>query len=762
MFTGNSQRGASTKLALQYGIALLATGAALGLRVALDPLVGGRVPFFTFIIATVFVAWVCDSGPTLFTILAGGALGIYTFVAPRFGFKVETTPDWANLLAFLAVTMSILLVSRRYKSTLKDLRQTLRDKDTAEQMLRDQEQRLRLSQEAAAAGSFDWDVRADTLRWTPELELVYGMTAGSFAGRLSDWQALVHPEDRALLLRHLHNSVAGQRGIHHEFRIVRPNGEVRWMGMHARVVLDGAGRAERMIGIQLDITERKNAEEQLRKSEERLRLANLAAGVATWDWDLMLDRVYWSPEYFRVLGLAPDTPMIVAEWRKQIHPDDQPMVGDAVRQAIKSAEKEFRLECRVVPREGFVRWIHTRATIFRNPEGRAVRIVGVSVDISDRKDVEERLRESGQRLQSALLAGQLAGWDWDLGNNVVRWFSEVPALHGMTTAADSGFWDRNIHPDDRERLQSAIEVAVREEHSFECEFRLVRPDGAVHWLASRGDVVRDDHGQPVRALGVSYDITERRRAEEALRVAEKFATAGRMAAALSHEINNPLEAVTNIMYLLRTDGELTSRLRELVSTADRELARVAHIVRQSLSFYREDTRPTPVTLHSVIEEVLALYERRIRQAGVTVDARYDFRGEIPVIAGELRQVISNLVINALDVLPNGGRLRLRVGAASDWRNGGERRARITIADNGPGIPAELKQHLCQPFFTTKGEKGTGLGLWVTAGILNKYGGSLRVRSSTREGASGAVFCAYLPCEPKMSATAAAGATERVA
>lgn len=743
---------------LQYGIALLALGAALGTRLGLTPLIGATgAPYFTFIIAVVFVAWICDSGPTTFSIIGGAFLAVYYFVSPHHSLLIATRGEWGNLGAYLVLGLSVLAANRGYKLSLRSLEKTLREKDLVEQMLRDESQRLRVAQQAAAAGAFEWDLATNHLRWSPELELIYGMTSGNFSGRVSDWEAFVHPDDRDQATRYITRAIGNGQGIHHEFRIVRLNGEVRWIGAHGRTVFDAAGRPEKIIGIHIDITERKHAEEQLRKSEERLRLANLAAGVATWDWDILMDRVYWSPEYFQVLGLDPTTPMLVSEWERQIHPDDRAAVGHAVRQAIKGGESEIRIECRVVGREGQVRWVHTRASVFRDNEGKAVRMLGVSVDFSDRKAVEVKLREYSQRLRSALLAGNLAGWDWDLSENELRWLSEIPALEGLAHETDREFWDRYVHPEDQNRLWEAIQTAVRDEHPFDCEFRLVRPEGGVHWLASRGDIVRDADGKPTRAVGVTFDVTERRKGEEALRVAEKFATAGRMAAALSHEINNPLEAVTNIMYLMRTDAELTSRLRELAATADRELSRVAHIVRQSLSFYREDTRPTAVALHHVADEVLALYERKIQLAGVKVETRYDFRGELPAVAGEVRQVISNLLINALDAVSEKGRIALRVAAGPNW-NGKGMRVRITVADDGPGIPVELRRKIFQPFVTTKGEKGTGLGLWVSSGILHKYGGTLRVHSSTRAGKSGTCFIAYFPYQTAV----AAGANERVA
>ncbi len=215
-------------------------------------------------------------------------------------------------------------------------------------------------------------------------------------------------------------------------------------------------------------------------------------------------------------------------------------------------------------------------------------------------------------------------------------------------------------------------------------------------------------------------------AQEALRKSEKLAVAGRLAASIAHEINNPLESVTNLLFLMRTadPANYAAHLKQ----AEQELARVTEITKQTLHFYREPARPGPVSVVTVLESVLTLYHPRIASAGVHVQR--EFQTAIPILAapGELRQVFSNLIINAVDAMRHGGRLVIRTRSASDPGNPATRGVRVSIADNGMGISKEILHRIFEPFVTTKGETGTGLGLWVTAEIIHKLSGRIRVKS----------------------------------
>jgi signal transduction histidine kinase len=245
----------------------------------------------------------------------------------------------------------------------------------------------------------------------------------------------------------------------------------------------------------------------------------------------------------------------------------------------------------------------------------------------------------------------------------------------------------------------------------------------------------------LRARRRQYQIREQMlqyaRAQEALLRSEKLAVTGRLAASIAHEINNPLEAITNLLYLMRGSTKEPER-SELLAEAEQELARVTEIAKQTLRFYRETAQPAPTDVTEVVESVLKLYGSRLRAAKVTVET--EPLSESPVVLstpGELRQVVANLVGNAVDAMRSGGRLRIRTSLQRE-------RIRLTIADTGAGIPAEVLPTIFEPFVTTKGETGTGLGLWVTAEIMKKNGWSIRVRSCRGARCSGTVFSIVMP------------------
>jgi len=246
-------------------------------------------------------------------------------------------------------------------------------------------------------------------------------------------------------------------------------------------------------------------------------------------------------------------------------------------------------------------------------------------------------------------------------------------------------------------------------------------------------------------LMYARDITDKRKTEEALRKSEQLAAAGRLAASIAHEINNPLEAVTNLLYLVNMDGNVTGNSRNLLEAADKELRRLSHIASRSLKFYRQPTAPVLSSLEELIESVLFFYETEINMRQITLERRYRAAPNVLYHPGEFRQVITNLIGNAMDALRRQGRLVVGVRPSTDAA--GRQGVAVTVADNGSGMEREILDRLFQPFATTKGEDGTGLGLWVSKGILDNHHTQIAVRSKR---GCGTVFRLFMPIEPTAS------------
>ncbi len=226
---------------------------------------------------------------------------------------------------------------------------------------------------------------------------------------------------------------------------------------------------------------------------------------------------------------------------------------------------------------------------------------------------------------------------------------------------------------------------------------------------------------------------------------EKLAAVGRLAASIAHEINNPLEAVTNLLYLSRSSEDM-DEVQEYLAIADRELKRAALITNQTLRFHRQSTKPALTDCHELVVEALSIFHGRVLNCRITVDARKRTDTRVKCFSGEIRQVINNLVGNAIDAMETtGGRLVVRSRNGMEWRSG-RRGVVMTIADTGPGMSRQVQKKIFEAFYTTKEIRGTGLGLWVSREIIDRHKGALRVRSSQLEGRTGTVFTFFLPRE----------------
>lgn len=274
---------------------------------------------------------------------------------------------------------------------------------------------------------------------------------------------------------------------------------------------------------------------------------------------------------------------------------------------------------------------------------------------------------------------------------------------------------------------------------------LVAKDGTEICIDDSGAPICDSSGKMIGIVLVFRDITERRMSEGALMRAEKLAAAGRLAASVAHEVNNPLEGLTNLVYIARRSDEL-DEIRHLLSQAESELGRIAHITRQSLGFYRETAIAAHFKPATVVHEVSDFYTARAATLGVALVVNTTTEREVLGTAGELRQVLSNLLANGLDACSRGDTIRLEANSATDPRDSTRQGVRITIADTGQGIPPEHLDSVFEPFFTTKKDTGTGLGLWVSRELVEKHGGSLRVRSRTVTPGCGTVFSIFLPLQ----------------
>jgi two-component system CheB/CheR fusion protein len=393
------------------------------------------------------------------------------------------------------------------------------------------------------------------------------------------------------------------------------------------------------------------------------------------------------------------------------------------------------------------RWYSLHILPYRTEDDKIDGTVLVLQDIDVVRSANEQLRKSSEFFRGIIntVREPLLVLDSDL--RVIA--ANEPYLStfkvSLAETVDKFFYRVSNEQWNMPRLRMLLEQVLPQQQvvmNFEVDHTFERI-GHKTMLVNARTLVQSDKQQPMILLAIQ-DVTERKLAEIALIRSEKLAAAGHLASSLAHEINNPLQAVTNLMTLLEGSAGLDEENRRYATLAKHELGRVIHLVRQSLGFCRETVSPTTVNLQEVLESVIDLYKPKLDEKQVALTKEYLADAGIKSYPGEIRQVFSTLLHNAMDACNKGCRITLRARIACDWKRPEVRGVRITLADSGGGIPEDKKAHIFEPFFTTKGERGTGLGLWVTNGVVQRLRGSIHMRSRSEPGKSGTCFSIFLP------------------
>ena len=388
---------------------------------------------------------------------------------------------------------------------------------------------------------------------------------------------------------------------------------------------------------------------------------------------------------------------------------------------------------------------HPKATTFDEP---LWQLAGVVEPPEEARTAREAAFERKADETLALLAAIVESSDDailsnDLDGIITSWNKGAQQIFGYTPAEIIGHSLATIASENcQDDWAHCLEKIRRGERVDHYETLRRHKDGSDIVVSLTVSPIRDSSGTVIGASKVARDITGTRRAEQALRNADKLALAGRMAASIAHEINNPLEAITNLLFLLDHEA-LPEQARRYLILAQHELSRVSHIASQTLGFFRGAPGTAATPLVDIIDSAISLHIGRLATCNVVVEKDYQFSPSLFCNQGELRQVLVNLVANALDAMPNGGRLIARVRTAVDPATNASG-VRVVIADTGTGMSLRTQRSIFEPFYTTKGATGTGLGLWVSSQIIARHKGRIRVRSSESPDSHGTVFSIFLP------------------
>jgi PAS domain S-box-containing protein len=484
---------------------------------------------------------------------------------------------------------------------------------------------------------------------------------------------------------------------------------------------------------------------RLRESEARLQLATEVAKLGVFVWDTEEDRGSWENDLvYEIFGRRREEGPVngAAFLRDFLHPDSRDAFLQAVERTLRNGEPlHFEgLMCRA---DRSLRCIELNGHLQPETNGIKGRILGTIRDVTELRKSEEVLRENAKHLGE--LAAIVASSDdvivsKDLNGIITSWNDAATRVFGYTADEMVGTSILRLIPEhlysDEKIIIENIRAGRRVEH-----FETVRmaKDGRLIEVSLTVSPVKDAQGRVIGASKILRDISGRKRLEQSLLQAEKIAATGRMAATIAHEINNPLEAVTNLLYLLRpkiVDEEGINYL----ATAENELGRVSHIAKQTLGYYREHAAARLTSLGQIAEQAISVYEPRCTATGITIERSLSPSRKVVLRRGEMIQVVSNLILNAVYAMPDGGTLSLSVSDSTDPAEG----VVLTIADNGVGIPQHILPKVFGAFFTTRATVGTGIGLFVAKQFVEGHGGQIEIVSQTDPEKHGTSVRVFLP------------------
>ncbi|HYM26106.1 MAG TPA: PAS domain S-box protein, partial [Vicinamibacterales bacterium] len=588
--------------------------------------------------------------------------------------------------------------------------------------------------------------------WNGGAERLYGYSAEEAIGKpVSITYPTGHSAEFAETLRCL---FAGDPVVRRETVRRRKDGTEVAVAKTMSPIRDASGRLIGKSVIARDITDRQRAERTVRESQERFRLIAETVTQVFWIADAPIGSItYVSPAYERIWGrscgsLYADPQSFV----EAIQADDR--VQALATLTAQQRGESFDHEYRIVRPDGQVRWIWDRGFPVPMPDGGGVvQYVGVAEDITDRKSAEQSLRDAEERMRFALDASGVGVWEANLRTGVAYWSETCERMHGIAPGSFGrtmeAFLSR-IHPEDRERIGALIGRAIAERRDAELEYHTQLPDGTMRLISSVGRFRYDENGSPVRGAGVALDITERRSLEDQLRQAQKMEAIGQLAGGIAHDFNNLLTAILGFSEFLAESFPEDDARRQDVDEVRHAAERAATLTKQLLAFGRKQILDVRIMhVGDVVAELTPMLRRLVSEA-IDLRTTTGDRGLVKADPGQLQQVLMNLVVNARDAMPDGGRLTietcdLMIDDAFVRRHPGAPRGphvALHVRDTGSGMDAVTLKRIFEPFFTTKPKgQGTGLGLATVYGIVKQSGGAIWVESEPGRGTS---FTVCLP------------------
>ncbi|MBD2427265.1 PAS domain-containing protein [Phormidium sp. FACHB-1136] len=648
----------------------------------------------------------------------------------------------------------------------------------AEAAVKDLSERLALALQAGSIGTWDWDC-VNEAHWDDQMYALYGTQNRREQAGYPTWRDSLHPDDRDRVEALLQAALRGEADYNTEFRILRPNGEIRWIQSIAQVQTDDHGNPKRMVGIHQDITERKRAESELKEQTSRLRLALHAGSYGIWEWDLVNDPI-WDERIYEDYGLQNlGRPVTYQDWRNRIHPNDLPWVEAQLETDLR-ARIPFSAEFRICRPDGELRWVSSTAKLYCDGQGQPMRMVGIHQDITHRKLAEQEICNSQAKFQRLVddIGDKFVVFSIAGGTLFTYVSGGFQTVFGVPPEAILGrYWADTIQwfPESIELAQSEDEtLRTGQVSSQEFEMSFVHPDGKARTVRVVQHPVLDGAGNLLAIEGVLEDITERKAAEaELCRTNAELERATRLKdeflANMSHELRTPLTAILGMTEGLQEEifGPLTERQQRSLATIERSSSHLLSLINDILDLSKIEAGQVDLDFNAISVSLLCsasiafvkqqAYKKRQQITTLIPDGLPDLYGD----DRRLRQVLINLLTNAVKFTPEGGHITLAANyitlAQNDVQaeifihpqaNPGDTLGllSISITDTGIGISPEDAQRLFQPFVQVntalnRQYEGTGLGLSLVKRLVEMHGGEV---TFTSEVGSGSCFTVQLP------------------